>query len=283
MYRIRVGGKKQCIYISLASYDEYAGLLTVKHDEDCVLSCLEDGTSSADVCLPRSSGTVKLVCVALSFVLSKYPFIKGFVFEDHSQLDCLQDVKLSLTDYYIAKHGKTWYHDKFGALPLLETHKQQYLRALDRYTSMPIGTTTPQAFYDTYVRPFESVIRIRGMHGKSARRSYLQFLLEYFEKHMPQHDTYSSLMRKMTGNKESNDCAMFQKWLPEFIRSLFPIALMEIDWVIDSKNVKEWKTKLSVAVSSVENADKASASGVYWGGETTKKQSKHRATPWMKT
>ena len=140
-----------------------------------------------------------------------------------------------------------------------ETHKQSYLAALDRYTHMRIGATTPAAFYDAYVRPVESQIRIRS------KRGYLDSLMQHFAEHMPQHDTYSSFLSMLTGEEMGFDCAFFQKWLPEFIRTIIPIPLGDIDWIIDSQTVKDWNTKFIVASNNSPDA----SSGTYWGGHAT--------------
>lgn len=260
VYRIRVGGATSCIYIMYDTYEDYAYISKAKHDANCVLQCLDH----TDPCqLERSQGTVKLIKTALLFTIQQFPKIKGFTFYDHSTIDCKDDVTIDLAEYYIAKHGKTWYEKKLNARLFDDRHHLLYTTAITNFKNLQI-TNTPDHFYDQYVRPYEPQIRMTG------RRGFFKYLRDYFNKHMRTYPTYATMLREMINaprdgdSQEPYDCIIFQKWLSAFIQGMIPIDIHNLEWVVPRSVVDTWTYDITVIQN--QNPDASIKDKKHWGG-----------------
>lgn len=67
----------------------------------------------------KGTGSVHLMNTATRFIINHYklPEDTKFQFKDTSFIECIK-YHMPLRIYYTIFHGKTWYEDKFGALPL---------------------------------------------------------------------------------------------------------------------------------------------------------------------
>lgn len=107
LHKVFVGGKKKCVVISVYPDDPVPNLDAVSFDEQCN----EQGD------LLRGRGTVDIVKSAMAFVKQLYGFNR-FQLTDKSHITCRKKVQVSLIHFYLAKYQKTWYEDKFNAIPL---------------------------------------------------------------------------------------------------------------------------------------------------------------------
>jgi hypothetical protein len=247
-YRIRFGGEMQCVYIIVTSFEDYASFNNATHNEKCSLS----------ESLSRSDGTIKMIRTALKFVCERYKHVKGFLFNDGSWIQCEQDTKVCLHDLYIAKKARTWYHDKFGAMPFLEHDKASYMSAMHRYEQLRIGHTTPQIFYDAYIAPYYETIKIKG------KKAIFDFIKRKLNELMPKHTHYIELFKELMSVKENGeylDCIVYNKWVQVFIRANVPVDIGNMEWIISKECVTAWNIPLAIK-SSQKDMNAVS----YWGG-----------------
>lgn len=118
MYKVRYGGKKACVNFSVYKEEdkEFPNLDGVGYSADC---------SIGDP-LENSSGTQAMVKSALYFLVWRFPFIKHVQFIDASKKTCKLNISIDLATFHFAKHGKTWYQDKFDA-QLINKNQQKYI------------------------------------------------------------------------------------------------------------------------------------------------------------
>lgn len=69
---------------------------------------------SFDEALDKDEGTKYMIRTALYLVKKIFPHVQKFVLDDESHFYC-DSVDVSLSHYYIALHGKTWYEQQLNA------------------------------------------------------------------------------------------------------------------------------------------------------------------------
>lgn len=106
-HKVIVGGKKKCVVISVYHDGTHPNIDSLSYDERC--------NSSAT--LERGRGTKDMVLSAMSLVHTLYGHTQ-FELKDRSYVKCEQSYEIPLMYLYLAKHGKTWYEDHFGARPI---------------------------------------------------------------------------------------------------------------------------------------------------------------------
>jgi hypothetical protein len=210
-YIITFGGRRKCVDITLYNGNETAWITGLTFKPKCMLG---------EEPLKRGNdGTVVMLKSALSFCAKKYSFVKRFRFLDNSHIDCDKDKskRISLSSFYIAKHGITWYMAKFQAYPVKKKHLKQLERGnekLDKIKSMS---------FENFVAHY---IQLHGdrIDGNELKKE----LTEYYEGTK----TFREFVMKV--NEAHKDCTIFYFWLDYFIRNLFDIPLDTMEWFIDS-------------------------------------------------
>lgn len=125
MDRVWYGGrKKNCVQYSIYWDEEegkYPHLEGISYNENCTLN--------SDLNLEKKTGTIRLVKSSIQFIASLYPTIQGVLFKDTSMMKCLGNVRIPLSEFYIAKHGETWYQSKFKAKPFANKEYEKNFHA----------------------------------------------------------------------------------------------------------------------------------------------------------
>jgi hypothetical protein len=111
-YRVKFGGLRQCINISVYKDDPDPNINGISFDKKC----------SKDVDIISGAGTVEMTKAAIKFVKNIFPKTRNFMLKDHSKISCQHNSTVPLYYFYLIKHGKTWYQNKFNAKPLNKNH-----------------------------------------------------------------------------------------------------------------------------------------------------------------
>lgn len=114
---------KDCLSIHVFENSKIAELHGLMYNQTC----------SINMPLPKNEGTVSMVKAGLKFAVQLFPHITQFELTDVSQVRCGKH-NMSLSDFYFATRGKTWYENRFGAQPSFTNYG--YLRNI--FESKPI-------------------------------------------------------------------------------------------------------------------------------------------------
>lgn len=195
-------------------------MLTVfRREPSCKIDAFQHNVKcTAAQSLIRGEGTKQMLKAALRFVTLRFPKAQVFEFADTSAINCSRGKTVSLIHHYFAKKGKTWYQAHFNAVP---EGGNAVLAELRRHLEEP-PTMLFDVFYDTYVRQSSSTIR---KHKAAFKRAY---------------ESASSFKAFVSKLDEEYDCAIFYKWLEEYMDSVSPIRLSEIWWTIPRSEVAAW-------------------------------------------
>jgi hypothetical protein len=213
---VSIGGKKECLNFSIYWDDNRHHLEGMNYDENCVMNESEK--------LVPNAGTVKMLKASLKFILYLYPNTKSVTLKDSSFLKCKKSIKVSLSDLYIAKYGKTWYQYKFNAIPENETEYFQYLMSINTILEKPI-TQSFEEFYKAYIKLHR--IQIKNLNDN-----------------LQQIYTQSHTMREFITNvhKFTTDCRIFESWLSYYMSKIgvASLNLHHIFFDIHKSTIDSW-------------------------------------------
>jgi hypothetical protein len=223
--RISVGGKKICVQFSVywdKDESKYPQLDGVSYNENCSLD--------EDFKLEKKHGTIRMLKASLKFLVSTYPDIEGVVFKDSSMMKCMNDIKISLTDFYIAKHGNTWYCEKFSAEPFQNEEYKTNLAELNNNLTA-LKTMPFEEFYATYF----------VINKIKLKKSY-KLVKEVYKNSKTYRDFISVL------HERNGDCAVFKTWLTYFISKVggAKLNLHNAFFVIRRDVIDGWRDVVSV-------------------------------------
>jgi hypothetical protein len=223
-YTIKIGGDKygDCISISITIENDIVTKAKIAHiqsEPECgVGSILEDGD------------TANFIKASLQLCKHLFPSLKRIEFDDMSNIDCgiSKNVKpprhfekpFPLSYFSIAKYGKTWYEQKFGAKMINEEAYKQY-REATKILKNPIGID----FYK-----FISQLRIAPEQAR--------ILEHYFDPSITWHEFFNRVPKQL-------QCFSFDGWLTTFIIKLLNITYIERGWYIDIDDMEPTKFEMS--------------------------------------
>jgi hypothetical protein len=194
---IHVGARTRCVTVRYDHKIHSFTLLVAQYDEHCTL----------DGCMDKGVGTIRMMKVAFTFLRRQYPRAKSTIcFEDKSTIECANKRRLSLSYFYLAIHGKTWYEEKFGAQPILkfsDTYKEEKKRLFQYIDSKP---------------PYSDIMRFASL----PLREYLQ----------PIYKLNTHVRTFILAINDEYDCAMFLDWLPQMIAMCMPF-IVTYTWEIN--------------------------------------------------
>lgn len=216
-YTIKIGGDKygDCINISISIENDIVTKAKIAHIEsepECgVGSILDDGD------------TANFIKAALQFCKHIFPSLERIEFDDMSNIDCgtSKNVKpprhpelpFSLAHFSLAKYGKTWYEDKFGAKMINEEAYKQYRNAATILES-PIGID-----FHTFILK------------ATPTDEQVTLLEKFFDSTL----TWNAFFRKIPKQLQ---CFSLYGWLPSFINSLLNNTYRHNGWYIDIEPTK---------------------------------------------
>lgn len=207
--RIKFGGARQCINISVYNDDNRPNINGISYDSEC----------SIDRDLVPGDGTVDMVRCALKFVVTLFPDTKMFMFKDHSKITCKNKMEIPLYYYYIAKHGRTWYSLKFGAKPKI---KEDSIKGLLTYLK-DSPMLSIEEFDKMYVK--ESGCQLRNFSN-------------YFRNDYNSSKNYLEFLQKVIS---SHDCGILMSWFQYFMYNNCAFNFGEAFWVIKRKDIDTWE------------------------------------------
>jgi hypothetical protein len=221
MDRITFGGRKRnCVQYSVYWDDEekeYPNLDGITYDEKCNIN--------NDFNLERKYGTIRMLQASIRFLCHLYPDTKGIMLKDYSCMKCLDNIRIRLSEFYIAKHGETWYQHKLNAVPYQNPEFHQSLQNLNHKMDESMQSTFKE-FYDSHIR---GVAR-----GFKKHYSFLK-------------DTYdiSKSVRDFVINihNSGKDCSVFDSWLSHYMSSIGhkELGLEESFFVIGGETIDDWE------------------------------------------
>lgn len=225
MYKIKYGGRKACVFFSVYKgyEEEYPNLDGLGTDKGCnVEESLDD--------------TVLLFKSSLQFLIWRFPNIKYVQFLDTSKKECAGGIHIDLATFHFAKHGKTWYEDKFGAKPL-DKSRSKYFRRASEY----LDNECPQHGFDTFYK--ENIMRFVESFKKVKKADVYAMLQICWDNAISYKDFF-----KQVGSK---DCVLFQQWLKTYISSLWKhIAIDTLYWKISKKVIDSYLINIKIRSTS---------------------------------
>jgi hypothetical protein len=205
---IHIGGSQftKCLEITISAAAE-GHILQIKGEPECgVNALLEDGDM------------VPMIKAALQFCSTVIPELKTYRLTDDSHIECGKksppppprklNKPFSLSHFHLAKYGKTWYEDKFGAR-LSNPKKYEAYRAATKVLAEPKG------------KPFEWFAKKTGISQEQ-----IDMLKGPYEKTTTWHEFFLSI------GKDAR-CAAFFNWLPFFIEDLLHGEFNNTGWIIN--------------------------------------------------
>jgi hypothetical protein len=205
---ILVGGsKKGCVTINVVKDSRFgdpqtAKLPHVQHHSKCSVS--DD--------LPRSSGTIELVQTGLECTKQVFPWVRYVEFTDTSKITCSDRRELSLSHFYIAMHGKTWYEARFGA-----TLANAALRRI--YSTSLANLASQKSMKD---EEFAMFLEAKGAADDNITRAYAAARTDA--------DFFTSLKLRM---EREAMCSSLCLWIVDFVNKVVNIEPRSHTWRID--------------------------------------------------
>lgn len=170
----------------------------------------------------KGIGSVHLMNTALRFIINHYKLPENikFTFKDVSFIECIK-YHMPLRIYYTIFHGKTWYEDKFGALPvnkLAITRLEESRKRLKEFLSLKPDI---EMFFD------------------EDQKDLMEYVLSIYAK-------CGSLKECLDILKEE-DCKVFKGWL-EFVYEHVMKSDYDRSWYITNKVGPDFLTYTKIEV-----------------------------------
>lgn len=211
-YTIKIGGRDylDCINITINLTDNIVTNAVIGHiqsEPECGFGTyLEDG----DI--------VNFLKASLQFCQYEFPSLKIITFDDMSNIDCGKSVSVnpprhperpfSLAHFSIARTGKTWYENRFGAKMIDEEMYSKYRKSIENlYKKIDIPYSM-----------FESISHVDEKHNI--------ILEKYYSQDKSWIDFFNSIPKTL-------QCKAFYNWLPSFIKTIIKNTFIPYDWYID--------------------------------------------------
>jgi len=235
---ITIGDKQQqCIFFTIQrdvnDDDIYqAKLVNLAYFETCsIFNKLE-----------RGNGTILMLCAMKEYLQAVHPYVKQFVLEDFSQIECKlsnKQKKISLTNSYFVLYRKTWYEKHLNAIPQ-QFDEQMYQPVKDQFSNkhlfVPFDEFRREYLYD--ITDTELISSLQEIHNKSTT-----------------YDDFFSFIQKETLYQR---CYLLTDWLQVFMDKFVRLFL-----------VGEWK----VIVDNIPCVEKVKTmKSVKRGGKTRKRK-----------
>jgi hypothetical protein len=166
----------------------------------------------------KGQGTIELVHATIAFIKKKFPFVTHFIYSDASTIQCSNKIQVPLPYVHMAKHGLTWYQDKFDAVCLNENYNKKIKHANKEIDSALFLIGSWQTFWKAYIEPHEGAIKHLN----------IQKFKEYFEMLWSESETLRAVFKDLA----QKDCKVFQVWLEYFFFERYDITIHNPKWQI---------------------------------------------------
>ena len=209
-FRVKFGGIKQCINISVYKDDVDPNINGISFDKKC----------SKDADMISGEGTVEMTKIAIKFVKSIFPDVRNFMLKDHSKITCEYNNTVPLYYFYLIKHDKTWYQSKFNAKPYNKDDIKLIKEAIDYMKNEPM-------------LPLEEFNKKYIIGSKCRLKKFVDFIKETYNKSKSYHEFINKLISE-------NDCGILQYWFSYFFSKHCTFNFGESLWVISKKTIEKW-------------------------------------------
>jgi hypothetical protein len=220
-YRIKFGGLKHCIDISVYKDDPDPNINGLSFNKKC----------SMDVDLVSGEGTIEMAKTAIKFVKTMFSETRNFMFKDHSKITCHKNIIIPLYYYYLIKHGQTWYQSKFDAKQVIK-EEQKFIDQLIFFMK-----NEPMLPFDEFYKEY--------IH-KSRIANFKEFISPTYNNS----NSYYEFMKKLI---DENDCGILQSWFSYFCSKHCQFNFGESNWYINSRTIDTWN---SIKYSETPNSFK---------------------------
>lgn len=201
---ISIGNKEeQCIYFTILKTSDthyQAKLVNLQYYTSCSLfKNLEKG-----------KGTIVMLCSLKEYIQRKYPYVKHFVLEDYSQIECSikntkKYKKLSLTNYYFVLYRKTWYEDRLYAFPV-NIDTSTYTKLKEKFSNK---------------NEFISYKEFHQIYLQDTNEEVKNIIQELYENS----NTYAEFFDKVREKSNEERCNILYSWLDLFMDRFIGIPL----------------------------------------------------------
>lgn len=206
MYRIRFGGKKACVSFTVYKGDKNPNLDSLSYDQS---RCVAKGSMAK---------------VAMAFLYKLFPKLGDVYLCDWSDITCNNDVRVVLYQYYLVKYCKTWYQQKFGAVPV-DSDSNEDSKVIAKFIKHIKDPASKLSYEDFTKRYIESYFRPQ-------HKERLKSLLR---PHYENARTYHEFFKDVSGEF---DCMIFHKWLNAFFKRHCHALFQEMFWRIPKENIE---------------------------------------------
>jgi hypothetical protein len=220
--RIRFGGTRECINISVYKDDTIPQINGISYDKRC---------NKTESMIP-GSGTIDMIKSAIKFSKSLYPDnCKSFMFKDMSNINCKKNIKVPLYYYYLSKYGKTWYQSKLNARPEFKQHIKFIEESLIKLND-PKEKVNYKTFCTLYLRNLDSKIKN---------------LQDEFKDLYNESNTYHEFLNKII---DTYDCGILNIWFNKLWSNLCQFQFHEYYWIIKEKTILSWLEAEEIEIKS---------------------------------
>jgi hypothetical protein len=211
-YTIKIGGHEylDCINITINLTDNNVTNAVISHiqsEPECGFGTyLEDGDM------------VNFLKATLQFCQHEFPSLKSIEYDDMSNIDCGKSISVgpprrlerpfSLAHFSIARTGKTWYENRFGAKMI---NKEDYIKYRNSIEKLYKKIDIPYLM-------FESISRVDEHHTV--------ILEKYFSQDKTWIEFFNSIPKSL-------QCKALYNWLPSFIKYMINNTYNPFGWYID--------------------------------------------------
>jgi len=208
---ILVGGLNiKCVHIIINKKKNTALLELVQyHEKFSFFETLKDGIE-----------TVDLVKNSLSFVANLYQDISKYELVDNSFISCKNGKRISLADLQFVKYGKTWYENKFGAVPyevskdFIDSNKNIIINRLNKKINLSYEEFIKEYHDEDFFDNQKNINIIKKIYNPDIT---LKEYLNYFF-------------------KNKYDCRYYQYVFSKFIGH----SLQGTDWIIQKNTIENY-------------------------------------------
>jgi hypothetical protein len=221
-YTLNVGNPKKspCVIITIDK-NQMATIQSVSFDEKRECSLLHTKYSKSVI--------RNVLKCSLLLAIKIFKNIDIFSLTDNSMIECGPD-KISLSDYYYIKYGKSWYQFHFDAKPKYKNEIKNKIYIFKRLMKKKMKNNSKEKIIKYCSKYYDNIEEI------------IKFINKYYYENITFGEFIKSLMNDET------DCAIYSYI---FIK-IFGNVLYGSGWKISKKSIKKYKDDIYFSIKTIE-------------------------------